>query len=204
MAAGGRCGAGGPRGRPAAAGRAHRASFGGGFALDSGLAETGEARVPERSAGGFGGLSLPGQRVKPSPPELPERLSAVTEAGASWADPALSWGAGGLWASWGLQLGAGTGRRCTTYALEALMVSVPLGSPRRRGSSAVSPEPWRVSLGCLGAGATCALVDFSSRSSFRVRPDFEGSCSLCGFSSVTADCGPAPGQSLARLLCWPG
>lgn len=164
--------------------------------------------LPERSAGGgFGGLSplsLPEQRVKPSPPELLERLSAVTEAGASWADPALSaqlgrWRAVGFPGSWVRGLGQGDAALPTPLGpswFPPLWVVHP-GRGGSWGSSAVSPE----SLGCLGAGATRALVDFGSRSSFRVRLDFEGSCSPCGFSSVTADRGPAPGQSLARLPC---
>lgn len=70
-----------------------------------------------------------------------------------------------------------------------------------RGSCVVSPESRCVLFWLFGTrGRACALVDFSSRCSFRVRLDFEGSCSRGGFSSVTAGRGPAPRQG---LLCCP-
>lgn len=71
------------------AGRARGASFGGSFALDLELAGTRDARAPERCVGGFWG-ALSELPTKPSLPQMPEQLSAITEAGASWADPALS------------------------------------------------------------------------------------------------------------------
>lgn len=136
---------------------------------------------------------------------MPEQLSASTEAGVSGADPALNWGARDLWATQGLQLGlelSDAGRRRSLWP--SWFPPLWIIHPRRgggRGTSAVSPESWRVLPWLFGTvvGA-CALVDFSSRCSFRVRLDFEGSCSRGGFSSVTAGRRPAPGQG---LLCCP-
>lgn len=136
---------------------------------------------------------------------MPEQLFAFTEARASGADPALNRGAGDLWATRGLQLGlelgdAGRHRSLWSSRFPLLWVIHPRRG-RGRGSSAVSPESWRVLFSLFGTGGgACALVDFSSRCSFRVRLDFEGSCSRGGFSSVTASQGPAPGQG---LLCCP-
>lgn len=151
-----------------------------------------------------GSLSLSESRAKPCP-EMPEQLSAFAEAGTSGADPALNWAAGDLWVTQGLQLGlelgdAGRHRSLWPFWFPPLWVIYP----RRvggRGSFAVSPESWSVLFWLFGTGGgSCALVDFSFWCSFRVRLDFEGTCSHGGFSSVTAGRGPAPGQG---LLCCP-
>lgn len=99
---------------------------------------------------------------------------------------------------------AGAGRRRAIKIPVALLVSALLGNSSQeggRGSSAASPESWSVLFWLFGTGGgACVLVDFSFWCSFRVRLDFEGSCSRGGFSSVTAGRGPAPGQG---LLCCP-
>lgn len=127
--------------------------------------------------GGSLSLSLSEPQVKPSPPEMPEQLSTFTEAGVSGADPALSWGAGDLWATRGLQLGlelgdAGQPRSLWPSWFPPLWVI----HPRRgggRGSSTVSPKSWHLLPWLFGTGVgACAVVDFSSRCSFRVRLDF--------------------------------
>lgn len=129
----GRCGTGGPPGLSAGAGRrgagrARGASFGGSFALDSALTETGEAPVPERSAGGFGGLPF-------SLGVASETLSRNARATFCFCRGGnLGGGSSAQLGRWrfvgysGSPVRAGAGRRRTTEIPVALLVSAPLGN----------------------------------------------------------------------------
>lgn len=202
----GRCGDRGPPGRRAGAGRrgagrARGASFGGSFALDSALTETGEARVPERSVGAFGGslsfsvfLGLAGETFS----TRNARATLCFYPGGSLGGGGGSSAQLGRWRSvsyLGSPVRAGAGRRRATQIPVALMVSAPLGNSSNSSSETWSILPWLFGTG----GGACALVDFSSRVFFSNEAGFRGK--LLSRLSLIRDrgSGTCPGAGPALL-----